>query len=205
MAKRFPFIFVLLLLPLFAVSALAQDESPDDPGHKANASVGSTKYSVPKGFDLEKSSNPRLALLRAKDNVAIFLSFSTTRPDNSGLNDTASTVAALYLPAEKDFKWKPTGVDPEEASKFEVAGGSAKGLSKGNKLVQLYYKVIGIKGRYITLGYIMEFGEQTPSQSNFAFTLDGTAGTSASTWHAIAHIVASITAEPFQDIDDKLP
>jgi len=206
MTKALPAIAIpLLAIFIFANSSLAQDESPNDPGHKANATVGGVKYSVPKGFDLGKSSDPKLALLRAKDNVAIFLSISTARPDNKALNDAAAAVAALYVPTEEAFKWRPTGVDAEAASKFEVAGGSAKGLSKGKKLVQLYYKVIGIKGRYVTLGYMMEFGEQSPNQADYAFTLEGAGGNSMSARYAVVHIIASITSEPFQDIEDKLP
>jgi len=206
MTKALPAIAIpLLALFILANSALAQDESPNDPGHKVNATVGGVKYSVPKGFELEKSSNPKVALLRAKDNVAIFLSVSATRPDNKALNDTAAAVAALYVPTEGDFKWKPTGVDAEAASKLELAGGGAKGLSKGKKFVQLYYKVIGIKGRYVTLGYMMEFGEQSPNQADYAFTADGAAGTSETARYGVVHIIASITSEPFQDIEDKLP
>jgi len=206
MTKALPAIAITFLaIFIFADFALAQDESPNDPGHKTNASAGVIKYSVPKGFDLENPSNGKTAFFRSKADLAIFVNVSNTRPDNKALNGLAAEVAGRYLPTEQDFKWKPTGVDADPASKFEVAGGSAKGLSKGKKLVQLYYKVIGIKGRYVTLGYMMEFGEQSPNQADYAFTLEGAGGNSMSARYAVVHIIASITSEPFQDIEDKLP
>src|SRR5260221_1108432 len=135
-------------LSLFTSLAMGQDDpSQNDPGHKANATVGTIKYSVPKGFAAEKTSSAKMAFLRSKENLALFVSVTDAKPDNKILNDLAASVAAQYLPAETAFKWKPTGVEPEPASKFEIAGGGAKGLSKGKRLVEFYYKGFHLKNR----------------------------------------------------------
>jgi hypothetical protein len=205
---KLSFPVLIVLLSLFA-AASAQDETVEvsklDPGRKISSTIAGIRYSVPKGFDIEKSPYPRTVFLRGKDSTAIFISISDNRPDNKMLNDIASNVATEFAPAEQSFRWKPTGVDEEPASTFEVKGGSAKGQSKAKKVVQLYYKIIRNKTKFLTIGYIMDFGDETAAQSDFAFTSDGPVGGSVSAWYALTHVIVSFTGEKFDDVLDKLP
>ncbi|MEP7076132.1 MAG: hypothetical protein ABI878_09990 [Acidobacteriota bacterium] len=199
---------LIVLLGLFAV-APAQDETVEvsklDPGRKVSSTIAGIRYSVPKGFDIEKSPYPRTVFLRGKDSTAIFISTTDSRPDNKTLNDIASNVATEFAPAEQAFRWKPTGVDEEPASTFEIKGGSAKGQSKAKKVVQLYYKIIKNKTKFLTIGYIMDFGDETAAQSDFAFTSDGPVGGSMAAWYALTHVIVSVTSEKFDEVLDKLP
>lgn len=198
----FPAIICLVLFH----AVHAQDEvSSSDPGRKVSSTIAGIRFSVPKGFDIEKSPYPRTTFLRGKDSTAMFIVVTDSRPDNKTLNDIASNIATEFAPSEQVFKWKPTGIDEEPASTFEVKGGSAKGQSKAKKVVQLYYKVLKNKNKFLTVGYIMDFGDETAAQSDFAFTSDGIAGASMPAWYALTHVIVSITGEKFDEVLDKLP
>ncbi|MEP6847920.1 MAG: hypothetical protein ABI999_03625 [Acidobacteriota bacterium] len=196
-------------LSLFTTVACAQDETIEaskmDPGKKVSSTIAGIRYSVPKGFEIEKSPYPRTVFLRSKESTAIFITITDSRPDNKTLNDIASNVVTEFAPAEQAFKWKPTGVDEEAASTFEVKGGSAKGQSKAKKVVQLYYKVLKNKNKFLTIGYVMDFGDETAAQSDFAYSSEGIVGGSMPAWYALTHVIVSITGEKYDDILDKLP
>jgi hypothetical protein len=202
---RLLFIFTLCIAFFFS-TAIAQDEpSQFDPGRNVSSTISGIRYSVPKGYKLEKSGAPNSAFLRGKNATAIFLKVSEAQPNSNELTEIASAAATQFLPSERSFKWKPTGVDSDAASKFEVAGGGAKGQSQAKKTVQVFYKVVKTQAKFITVGYIMEFGDETPAQSDFDFNADGSLGASMPAWYALAHVMVSLTHEKYDEVLEKLP
>ena len=176
--------------------------SMQDPGHKEYSTVGEMKYSVPKGYSLEKTSNPRVAFMRHKKYaLAIFVAVPDGDATDEYLTQLSATLTLQLAPNESGFKWKSIPGDSEgKVSKFQIGSGNTKGYND-KKLYQTDYITLQIKQKKVLAGYITELGEFNKSQK-FLWNLKGVAGLSMPGWYAQAHVIASITGEKYEEINE---
>src|SRR5215813_1145753 len=183
------FLFALLLIVASSVSAQLPSQ---DPGHKEYAEVAGVKFSVPKRFDLQKSSDHNIAfMLRAEYGLGLFVAVPDGKFDDAYLTNLSNIVAAKLFPQDSGFNWK-TLPHPlsEKVSDFEVATGNTKGFIP-KKLVQTDYIVLNVNERNVIVGYVNRLGGD--SDAKYLFDLKGPAGMSMPDWYAQAHVIASIT------------
>ena len=194
------FLIFIALTHLSFVIALAQSNS-QDPGHKENAEIADVKFSVPKRFNLEKSSNPRVAFMRNESigHLALFVAIPKEKVNDKYLTQLSNTLVSLLIPEEKDFKWKVLPPFSErKRSKYQTGKGNTKGFNQ-RKFFQTDYKILKVKNREIIVGYITKLGEDR--EAKFLFDTDRPMGGSAPGWYAQAHIIASITGEKYEEIN----
>lgn len=181
-------------------SATAQLPS-QDPGHKEDAEVAGVKFSVPNGFNLEKSSDSRVAFMRHKQyDLALFVAVPEAQVDDKYLTSLSNTLVLQLFPKEKDFQWKMLPSESESnVSRFQTADGNTKGFN-GKKFFQTDYITVKVKDREILVGYITQLG-QYGNNAKYLFDLTGVGGMSMPGWYAQAHILASVTGEKYEDIN----
>jgi hypothetical protein len=190
--------FVILSLG----SATAQLPS-QDPGHKENAEVARVKFSVPNSFNLEKSSNLRVAFMRHEEyDLGLFVAVPEKQVDDTYLTSLSNTLVSQLVPKEKDFRWKvlPSASD-SKVSKFQTASGNTKGFND-KKFFQTHYITVNVKGHEILVGYITQLGEYNNS-AKYLFDLKDIGGMSMPGWYAQAHILASVTGEKYEEINPE--
>ena len=197
-SMRKPARLVLLFLSLFSASAQLPSQ---DPGHKEDAEVSGVKISVPNGFNLEKSSDSRVAFMRhEKYDLALFVAVPEQQVNDGYLTSLSNTLVSLLFPKEKDFQWKLLPRDSgKKVSKFQTASGNTKGFN-GEKLFQTDYITVKVKDREVLVGYITQLG-QFSKNAKYLFDLKGVGGMSMPGWYAQAHVLASITGEKYEDIN----
>src|SRR5262245_14887971 len=186
---------------LFLVTGAATAQLPSqDPGHKEYGEVAGVKFSVPKGFDLQKPSNENVAfMLRAEYGLGLFVAVPDGTIDEDYLTKLSNNLAAKLFPQESGFKWK---ILPQASSKkvsdFEVATGNTKGFVS-KKLVQTDYIALNVNKRNVIVGYLNRLGRE--ADARYLFDLEGPAGMSMPGWYAQAHVIASITGEKYERIN----
>jgi hypothetical protein len=189
-----------ILIVLISGSASAQLPS-QDPGHKEDAEVAGVKFSVPNGFNLEKSPDSTVAFMRHdKYDLALFVGVPGRQVDDEYLTGLSNTLVSLLFPKEKGFRWKllPSGSD-KKVSKFQTASGNTKGYN-GDKLFQTDYITVKVDGREIMVGYITRLGQYS-NDEKYLFDQKGAGGFSMPGWYAQAHILASVTGEKYEQIN----
>ena len=192
-------VFVLGLLFLIPISVSAQLPS-QDPGHKEYADVAGVKFSVPRRFKLQKSSDQTVAfMLQAEYGLGLFVTVADGKIDDDYLTHLSINMAAKLFPQDSGFDWKIMP-DPsfKRVSDFEVATGNTKGFLP-RKLVQTDYIVLNVKGRNVIVGYVTRLGSD--ADAKYLFDLQGPAGMSMPGWYAQAHVIASITGEKYERIN----
>ena len=172
-----------------------------DPGHKEDAEVVGVKFSVPNSFNLEESSDSRVAFMRHKKyDLALFVAVPEKQVDDNYLTSLSNTLTSQLFPKEKDFRWKLLPSDSDKkVSKFQVASGNTKGFN-GERLFQTDYIAVKVKDREILVGYITQLGQFTDN-AKYLFNLKGVGGMSMPGWYAQAHILASVTGEKYEEIN----
>jgi hypothetical protein len=171
-----------------------------DPGHKEDAEVAGVKFSVPNKFNLEKSSDSRVAFMRhEKYDLALFVAVPEKQTDDDYLIKLSDTLVSLQFPDEKNFKWKVLPfVSESKVSKYQTATGNTKGFNQ-KRFFQTDYKVLKVKDREIIVGYVTKLGQD--KDAKFLFDLKGPGGLSMPGWYAQAHIIASVTGEKYEEIN----
>jgi hypothetical protein len=180
--------------------ALAQSYS-QDPGHKEKGEIAGTEFSVPNGFNLERSSDLKVAFMRHEniEHLALFVSVSEKQADDKYLTKFSNTLVSLLFPNEKDFRWKVLpSISGVKRSKYQTAAGNTKGFNQ-KKFFQIDYKILKVNNREIIVGYITKLGED--NEAKFLFSTDRPMGGSVLGWHAQAHIIASITGERYEEVN----
>ena len=179
----------------------AQRLPSQDPGSKENSEIAAVKFSVPKGYDLEPSTDSRVAFMRHnKYDLALFVAVPD-KVDDTYLTALSNTLATQLFPAEKDFRWKllPDDEDEEKVSQFQTATGATKGFNN-KRLFQTHYITVGVNSRTILVGYITQLGQQS-NNAKWLFEQKGISGMSMPGWYAQAHVLASITGEKYEQIN----
>jgi hypothetical protein len=199
--KNTPYVLSSVVFVMLCCVAASAQLPSQDPGHKEDAEVAGVKFSVPNSFNLEKSSDSRVAFMRHKEyDLALFVTVPGQQIDHKYLTSLSNTLVSLLFPKEKDFRWK---LLPRESvrkvSKFQTAGGNSKGFN-GKKFFQTDYIIVKVKDQEVLVGYITQLG-QFSNNAKYLFDLEGVGGGSMPGWYAQAHILASITSEKYEDIN----
>ena len=191
---------VLVFVLLCGASLSAQLPS-QDPGHKQDTEVAGVKFSVPKSFNLEESSDSRVAFMRhIKYDLALFVAVPEGPVDDKYLTDLSNVLVSQLFPKEKEFVWKLLAGAPDtKVSKFQSASGNTKGFNS-KKLFQTDFIAVKVGDREILVGYITQLGQYN-NDARYLFERQGVAGMSMPGWYAQAHILASITGEKYADIN----
>ncbi|MBV9215642.1 MAG: hypothetical protein JO053_05650 [Acidobacteria bacterium] len=202
-ASALPLMLTLILLS-GAVSTSGQGfslASSQDPGHQEFSTVSGVKFSVPKGYTVEKTNDPSISLMRHKKYpLALFVAVPSGEVDANYLKQLSNSLTATMDPSQKKFDWKVLpGPDDDKVSRFQTAGGNTKGFN-GKKLYQTDYIVVKADGKVSLIGYITELGEFNNSQK-YLYDLKGPGGMSMPGWYAQAHIIASVTGERYEEIN----
>ena len=194
-------VLITTAVVLLSLGSLAAQLPSQDPGHKEDAEIAGVKFSVPNSFNMETYSDARVAFMRHKKyDLALFVAVPERETDDKYLTNLSDGLASQMLPKENDFRWK---VSPRETdgkvSKFETFSGNTKGFN-GEKLFQTHYITVKVKDREILVGYITRLGD-TSRDGKYLFDVKGIGGLSMPGWYAQAHILASITGEPYAEIN----
>ena len=196
-------VLIVLCFVIFGVaSSSAQTPLPSqDPGHKYNAQIADVKFSVPKGFNLEQSSDPRVAFMRDKKyDLAMFVAVPETQVDEKYLTALSNTLVSQMSPKEKDFHWKlKTETVEEKVSKFQSSSGSTKGFNN-NRFFQTHYITVVLNNREILVGYVTK-GGQDSNEARYLFEREEASVMSMPGWYAQAHILASVTGEKYERLN----
>lgn len=203
---RFTVISLLMAVAILSTAASTFGQgfslaSSQDPGHQEFSSVSGVKFSVPKGYTLEKSSDPSISLMRHKKYaLGLFVAVPTGAPDGDYLKQLSNSLTAIMDPTQKKFEWKVLpGPEDDKVSRFQTGGGNTKGYN-GKKFYQTDYIVVNVGGKVSLIGYITELGQFNNSQK-FLYDLKGPGGMSMPGWYAQAHIIASVTGEKYEEIN----
>lgn len=194
------FVAGIAFLVLCLSSSAAQLPS-QDPGHKEDAQFAGVNFSVPNGFNLEKSAEPRIAFMRHKKyDLALFVAVPEGAADDNYLTSLSNSLVSHLSPNDKEFRWKMLLDGPDsKVSKFQTASGSTKGFN-GKKFFQIHYITVNVKDHQFLVGYITQLGQHGNNQ-RFLFESEGEGGMSMPGWYAQAHILASITGEKYAEIN----
>jgi hypothetical protein len=193
-------LFIFIFWGLISVSAQPKIPS-QDPGHKEDSKIQDVKFSVPNRFNLEKSTDSRVAFLRHEeyDHLALFVAVPDKQIDAAYLTGLSNYLVSQLLPAEKNFKWKLlSSGSADKISKYQTSAGTTKGLNE-KIFVQSDYITVKVKGHEILVGYITRLGDE--KNAKFLFDLKGIGGLSMPGWYAQAHIIASLTGEKYEKIN----
>lgn len=201
------FTTAVVLLASFAGTAQTSSKSlssMQDPKRKQISVVDKVKFSVPKSFNLLKSNDPQLGVMRhEKYDLMLFVAIPKTEINHSYLTKLSNSVASKLFPDEKEFEWKilaEKSENPEsKVSDFQEGSGITKGFNQ-KKFVQTDYFVLKVKDREILVGYITQLGNEGKN-GKYLFDLPGSGGLSMPGWYAQAHIISSVTGEPYERIN----
>ncbi len=191
--KRLIFAFVTLLIA--AHIGLAQ-KNGFDPGSKETAVHNEIKFSVPNGFEITPGQTS--AIMRGSRSNGQFVA----RPgslDTGQITGIAQDLVRKIVPGE-NFQFKSVPGRPIlRKSSLQVGDGELKCISDKNSLVAITYNVLNVDGKTVVVGFGFKV-TTPPDQARQLFDSDRGAGMSVPDLAAQAHILTSITGEPFLSI-----
>jgi hypothetical protein len=168
-----------------------------DPGHKEEVTIGSIKFSCPKGFTVQTPSGfATTRLLRNdKHGVGVFVMLPDKDVNDALIEEVANAMTLAFLKESATYKWKSDGAYAR-VSKFEISGGGLVGFD-GKKLVCFQYRLLTIKEKEILVGEIFKLSRGEEAKRAFenglgGMSIDGASGES--------HVIASLTGETYSDI-----
>lgn len=156
------------------------------------AEVGTVKFIVPEGFQLEQTESRRLAFMRSRSNpLGLFVTIAERQLNDQYLTDLSDNLVTQLHPGADGFKWKLLGTLEPSLSRFQANRGVIKGL-KGTTFVQVDYVVVKVQDQDIVIGSIAQFGEERTA--TFLFDLEGREY-SVPGWQALFRLISSVTGE----------
>jgi hypothetical protein len=171
-----------------------------DPGNKETLSISGVTFSCPKHFNIEREHIDKefVYMRHDKYDLGLFVvATEKTDVDNDYVHKLANLMSNYLFPQELEtFSWKQLG-GYEKASKFEIAGGMMQGFN-GLQRVFVQYRQLHITGRQVIVGYVFGLGRGDDARQLFERNLGGD---SMPGWYAQAHIIASITHERYDQIN----
>jgi len=194
-------VLVSLLLVVWSFGFASAQFPSQDPGPREAAEIRGIKFSVPKGFKLERPSDSGVAFMRhQKYDLAVFISVPEKHTDDAYLTSLSNVLVSQLFPREKDFRWKLlSSAADSKVSKFQTGRGGTKGFNN-RKLFQTHYITVNVKDHEVLVGYITQLG-QFSNDAKQLFDQNGDAGMSMPGWYAQAHILASVTGEKYEQIN----
>lgn len=193
-------VLLMVSFVLMSVSSVCAQLPSQDPGSKQKTAIDGVKFSVPRNFNLEASSDPRVAFMRhEKYDLALFVALPNKTDDNY-LTALSNTLVSQLFPTEKEFRWKLSPLDEDgKVSRFQTVSGSTKGFNN-KRAFQTHFIAIKVDGREILVGYIIQIG-QWNNDAKALFEREEESGMSMPGWYAQAHTIASITGEKYKEIN----
>ena len=190
---------VLILLGLALCVGVATAQSTFDPGHKAFFELKGHRFSCPQKFTLDpQRSSGEFSLLRhdAYD-LVVFVALHKDEGGPGTFEGLASRVAHSLNPkGAADYAWKRLD-DYERVSQYEVAGGKLQGFN-GTERIGVQIRVLRKGSGDLVVGYGWRMG-RGPHQRRL-FEQNG-GGDSMPGWYAQAHVISSITGEPYNVVN----
>lgn len=186
----------ILALAFFSLTS-AQDLSVDL-GSGSKGSVGGIAFSIPSGHTLKM--HEQIAVMQGTRRNGQFVAEVSQNSESQYLTKIAEAFTTVVFPNETGFVWKSA---PSSSilrkSKAEKASGDIKGISQNGMLVELSYVVLDVKGKTIVTGTGFQVTKSDVPMKEL-FDQDGIAATSIPDQVVLAHLIASITGEPYSAI-----
>jgi len=186
-AKSSRYVVAAILMVLCFDGYVAQQ--PSEAGAKQESEISGIQFSTPPDFKLEQTSSPRVAFMRNSE-ISLFVAVPDKQIDDKYLIDISNFVARI-LTEQDAFDWKIRPAPNPRMSKYQITRGNTKGLN-AKTYVQTDYVVLKIHGQEIVVGSVGTYGEGL--KSAYEFEHEG-AGYSFVGWHALFHLMSSITGE----------
>lgn len=185
-------VMLTIFLVLFLASGTIAQVQSQDGGELQRAEVGTVKFVVPAGFQLEQTESRRLAFMRSRANpLGLFVSIAEHQVNDQYLTDLSDNLVTQLHPGATGFKWKLLGTLEPSLSRFQTTRGVIKGL-KGKNFVQVDYVVVKVQDQDIVIGSIAQFGEERTA--TFLFDVEGREY-SVPGWQALFRLTSSVTGE----------
>jgi hypothetical protein len=179
---------VVLVLVTNSSAALAQDSRP-----REAAALGKVKFSVPVGFQLQRSPDSELAIMKAggyEGGLFVATSGSSTPSEDDLITLSRRLVAELF-PQQRGFSWKVLSkasipkLNAHQRNQFVV-----KAVNE-NKFVQAEFVLVRLAKKNLLVGLVTQFGSE--KESRFLYEVDGTEY-SFQGWRGLYALLDSIKA-----------
>lgn len=179
-----------VLLAIFLVLSPGSGTIAQGPGDLAE--VGTVKFVVPAGFQLEQTESRTLSFMRNRSEpLGLFVTIAEQQVNNKYLTDLSNSLVTQLHHGADGFKWKLLGILEPSLSRYQTHRGVIKGL-KGKTFVQVDYVVVKVQDKDIVIGSIAQFGEERTA----AFLLDVEGREySVPAWQALFRLISSVTGE----------
>ena len=189
-------LLVILLFGMFLIFSLGSGSIAQGPsqgvGDTQLAEVGTVKFVVPAGFQLQPSQNRKLAFMRNRSEpVGLFVTIAEHQVNNEYLTRLSSNLATRLHSGEDSFRWKILGTLEARLSRYQTNRGTIKGL-KGKTFVQVDYVVVKVQDKDIVIGSVAQFGEERTA--TLLFDVEGKEY-SVPGWQALFQLISSVTGE----------
>ena len=163
-------------------------QQPVAEGPHQDSEVSGIRFSVPRNFKLEASSNAKIAFMRNHE-ISLFVAVPEQQADDKYLIELSNGVSRMLLDQE-GFVWKIRPAGAPSMSDYQVARGNTKGLN-AKTYIQTDYVVLKVRDRLLVVGAV---GTYEGLKSAYNFEVDGAAYSFAA-WRGIFHLISSITGE----------
>jgi len=180
-------VFLAIFLVLSGSSTVSQGAS-----NIQLAKVGTVKFVVPAGFQLEQSESHKLSFMRHRSEpLGLFVTIPERQVKDKYLTDLSSHLVTRLHPGEDAFKWKILETFEPSLSRYQTNRGIIKGLN-GKTFIQVDYVVIKLQRKDMVIGSIAQFGEERAAP--FLFDVEGREY-SVPGWQALFQLISSVTGE----------
>lgn len=156
--------------------------------------ISGVKFTVPKNFRGEQSSDAEIAFMRhEKDVLALFVAVPNQQVNDGYLTELSNRVVSQLLPQQERFIWRIFRHSEQKMSVHQSARGTIKGLNS-RTYVQTDFVVVKAQQREIVIGSIAEFGSE--KEARHLFDVEGYEY-SFTGWEGLFQLIASVTGEKY--------
>jgi len=186
----------LILSMIVGNSAAGQAQQTSDPGSAGMETLGGLRFSCPYRFRRSDvlSTSKIVYLMDDGSSIGLVVRKISGKLSEKESRALASEIVGQYLVEDATIQWKSLERD-DAISKHEIQTERFLGFN-GTKLVLFQFRIIEAKGQKIMVGYFAspsprgDEKERFGQGENFSCNCDD----------AQAHVIASITGEPFESI-----